>query len=260
MALTPQDIQSQQFHVRFRGFDVDEVDDFLEKVAEDYLTAIQENKQLKERLEEMKNELSSYRHQGKSFQKAFVSAQQMADEMMEKSEKQAADIVSRARQEAEQLQSEAQQEIMALERQLDQLKEQKNGIRDELRTTLTGYLERLDEVFDTTTATPTDSLTSRRILREDSDAASFLDDLGAEEEDEEDDLYEKVDLTDDFRLPDEDELPGFGTGPIYSQQETPDEGEEALPDIEGEMVFSLDDPLDDLTPDIKINDGESEER
>ena len=152
MALTPQDIQSQQFHVRFRGFDVDEVDDFLEKVAEDYLTAIQENKQLKERLEELKNDLSTYRHQEKSFQKAFISAQQVADEMMEKSEKEAADIVGRARQEAEQLLTGAQEEIVGLEKQLDQLKSRKNKIQEELRATLSGYLEQLNEVFDAETA------------------------------------------------------------------------------------------------------------
>ena len=35
MTITPQDIQSKQFHVRMRGFDVDEVDKFLEKVAEE---------------------------------------------------------------------------------------------------------------------------------------------------------------------------------------------------------------------------------
>ncbi len=48
--LTPENIQNQQFHVRFRGFDVDEVDAFLEKVAENYLVLIKDNEKLKEKL------------------------------------------------------------------------------------------------------------------------------------------------------------------------------------------------------------------
>lgn len=257
MALTPQDIQSQQFHVRFRGFDVDEVDDFLEKVAEDYLTAIQENKQLKERLEELKNDLSTYRDQEKSFQKAFISAQQVADEMMEKSEREAADIIGHARQEAEQLLAGAQEEIVGLEKQLDLLKSRKNKIQDELRSTLSGYLEQLDEVFEATAiedASPDSFSSVDESVSVDADDA-FPDPLAAEAE--EDDLYEKVDLTDDFRLPDEDELPEDSASSTFSMQE---KEEEPLPDLEGEMVFSLDDPLDDLAPDIRIGDGEPEER
>jgi len=53
MILTAQDIQSQQFHVRFRGFDVEEVDDFLEKIATAFQTVSEENHKLKDRLESL---------------------------------------------------------------------------------------------------------------------------------------------------------------------------------------------------------------
>lgn len=303
MALTPQDIQSQQFHVRFRGFDVDEVDEFLERVAEDYLTAIQENKQLKERLEEMQKDLSGYREQEKSFQKAFVSAQQVADEMTEKRKKEAEQILEDAKQEAEQLRTEARQEITELEKQLDQLSNQKNTIREELRATLTGYLERLDEGLDTSAPVGEDFASSPEAEENEKAEETFTEEMAAEQtgdeeevefvadtveiaessytpeadaaekeeddpffqniaaaqsDEEEDDLYEKVDLTDDFRLPEEDEFPGYGDEEksLFSMQENADSGE-ALPDLEGEMVFSLDDPLDDLAPDIKISDKDA---
>ena len=274
MALTPQDIQSQQFHVRFRGFDVDEVDDFLEKIAEDYLTSIQENKQLKERLEEMKKDLSTYRGQEKSFQKAFVSAQQIADQMKEESKKEAAEILEQASREAERLIADTHQEISDLEQQLDQLKAQKNAIREELRATLIGYLDRLNEVDEATAArTPSVEFESSSetdetenvledsfpedLANEETEEELTLDAADAEEEaDAEDDLYEKVDLTDDFRLPEEDELQDFGdeARAIYASQDK-EEAEDAMPDLEGEMVFSLDDPLDDLAPDIQIRDA-----
>ena len=51
MSLTAEDIQTQQFHVRFRGFDVDEVDAFLERVAENFVLLKDEKRQLKEQVE-----------------------------------------------------------------------------------------------------------------------------------------------------------------------------------------------------------------
>ena len=50
MTITAQDIQSKQFHVRMRGFDVDEVDKFLEKIAEEFLIITLENKQILEKI------------------------------------------------------------------------------------------------------------------------------------------------------------------------------------------------------------------
>ena len=54
MRITPMDIREQQFTVKmFRGFDVQEVDTFLEDLAEDYETLLKENQLLKEQLQAM---------------------------------------------------------------------------------------------------------------------------------------------------------------------------------------------------------------
>ena len=48
MRITPMDIRQQQFTVKmFRGFDVQEVDTFLEDVAQDYEALMRENTLLK---------------------------------------------------------------------------------------------------------------------------------------------------------------------------------------------------------------------
>ena len=51
MSITPQDILEQEFHVRFRGFDMAEVDAFLEMVAEHFSMLFDENRQLSEQLQ-----------------------------------------------------------------------------------------------------------------------------------------------------------------------------------------------------------------
>ena len=50
MRITPMDIRQQQFRVRFRGFDRQEVDTFLADVAEDYERLVKENALLKEQV------------------------------------------------------------------------------------------------------------------------------------------------------------------------------------------------------------------
>lgn len=237
--LTPQDIQSQQFTVRFRGFDIDEVDNFLEKVADDFLTLIQENKQLKERLEELSGHLKTYREQERSFQKAIVSAQQIVDTMKEQSRQEAKQIVDNAREEASRLMREAHAEVTAQERMLDEFKRQKQQIKHELRTLLQAYMQRLDE--DVEPDQPPSSQPAK---------AAPVQEEGIDP----DDLYQKIDI------PEEEYT--FSAEEAASDSLFPAAGDEdsvpALPDIGGEMLFDLDDPLDDLTPDIKIKDHPDE--
>ena len=262
MSLTPQDIQSQQFNARFRGYDMDEVDEFLERVADEMLTLIQENKQLRERIEGLKRDLSAYREQERSFQKAIISAQQIADEMKEKSGAEARRIVEEAKEEAAALLQQAHDEVAAVERRLDELRAQKSEIKEELRAMLTAYLARLDEEEPAAAAT----------RAEPSQAGPDASPPAAADEPA-DDLYEKIDLPDSF-LPvgeeaageekeEEEERTDDGEQPPMSLAEITAEGAEAaaveedeqvLPDLEGEMLFHLDDPLDDLAPDIKIKD------
>lgn len=235
-SLTPQDIQSQQFTVRFRGFDVDEVDNFLEKVADDFLTLIQENKQLKERLEELTGNLKNYREQERSFQKAIVSAQQIVDTMKEQSRQEAEQIVAKAREQAGQLTDEAQREVAAQERLLDEFKRQKQQIKNELRTLLQTYMQRLDEDAD-----PEPVAAAARPARAEAKKSEEVD---------LDDLYQKIDIPEEEYTFSAEEAAGDS---LFSMAD-PGEPATGLPDIGGEMLFDLDDPLDDLTPDIKIKD------
>ena len=41
MALTPLDIQNKSFSVKMRGYNQDEVDDFLDMIVRDYEEAVQ---------------------------------------------------------------------------------------------------------------------------------------------------------------------------------------------------------------------------
>lgn len=55
--ITPQDIHEQEFKSAFRGYDKDEVDAFLQAVADSYQAVIAESINLKDRLAQLENQL-----------------------------------------------------------------------------------------------------------------------------------------------------------------------------------------------------------
>lgn len=113
MTITPQDIQSKQFHVRLRGFDVDEVDKFLEKISEEFLVLSLEHKQAFERIDTLEKEIANYRNKEQGFQNAIISAQRISDEMQERSRRESEETLRNAKQEAAELTSKSQAEAGA---------------------------------------------------------------------------------------------------------------------------------------------------
>jgi cell division initiation protein len=254
MTITPQDIQSQQFHVRFRGFDVEEVDNFLERVAEEYLVLIEENRQLNEQIDTIKKEIDSYHLREKSFQNAIMSAQQIVEEMKLKSRREAEEILAAAQEEARQLNANANAEVAALEGDVERLKRMKTEAHQDLQQTLQRYLLLLGEgsvsgqsEVARTLANPADTMAAGE--KDQPPVVDFSD------------LYEKIDL------PDEEGSATVlgGQGRIAAREEEADglfkmggaEEEEipesTVPDLEGDMLFTLEDPLDDDGPAITFD-------
>jgi cell division initiation protein len=59
MTLTPREIQEKQFHDAFRGYNHEEVDLFIDQVAEAYETIFKENQTFNRRLEELRDQLNN---------------------------------------------------------------------------------------------------------------------------------------------------------------------------------------------------------
>ena len=59
MKITPQDIIEKEFRIKFRGFDMAEVDTFLEEVAENFLKLTEENIRLSEKVLALQEDMES---------------------------------------------------------------------------------------------------------------------------------------------------------------------------------------------------------
>ena len=76
MALTPLDIHNKEFSKGFRGYDEDEVNEFLDQVIKDYEILIREKKELEEQLNEMSDRISHFNSIEGTLNKSIVIAQE----------------------------------------------------------------------------------------------------------------------------------------------------------------------------------------
>jgi cell division initiation protein len=110
MSLTPQDIQQQKFKTKFRGFDVNEVESFLNEVAENLFALMQENTRLNERLAEVEKQYEQLLQEQREIQATIDSARSVADELKNKGRQEAEALVARAREEMKAKQEEIEHE------------------------------------------------------------------------------------------------------------------------------------------------------
>ena len=108
MSLTHEDIQQRKFKTRFRGFDINEVDSFLNEVAENFLALVQENNRLNERLAEVEKQYEHVLQEQRETQATIDSAQSVAD-----------DLKNKGRQDAEAFIAQASADIKAKQEELD---------------------------------------------------------------------------------------------------------------------------------------------
>ena len=80
--LTPVDIHNKEFSRSFRGFNQEEVDDFLDQVVNDYEMLYRDNHQMKKEIELCNKQLDQYHQLEKNLQDTLLVAQRTADEVV----------------------------------------------------------------------------------------------------------------------------------------------------------------------------------
>jgi cell division initiation protein len=109
MRISPQDIRQQQFTVKmFRGFDPQEVDAFLEDVADDYETLLKECQLLREQLATQEERQRGVSELEKALQDTLVTSQRLADEVKAAARRESDELRATATHEAELIVREAE--------------------------------------------------------------------------------------------------------------------------------------------------------
>src|SRR5918997_4154202 len=100
MELSARDIHEKQFHDAWRGYNQEEVDDFLDRVAEVVDVMRRENVAFHNRVRELEQALTTSRETEEMLKKTLVSAQQAAEEAIAKAKEKASALLADAQERA----------------------------------------------------------------------------------------------------------------------------------------------------------------
>ncbi|NSM74566.1 cell division protein DivIVA [Enterococcus faecalis] len=114
MALTPLDIQNKDFSTKMRGYNQDDVDDFLDQVTRDYEDALQKNRELEKSLKHAEEKLQYFNELKDALNQSIIVAQDTADKVKSSANKESEMIITSADNQAKETLVEAERKSNAM--------------------------------------------------------------------------------------------------------------------------------------------------
>jgi cell division initiation protein len=143
--LTPLDIENKRFSKTLKGYNVDEVDDFLDQLTEDYEKIYRENAELRDQVDESKKELEHYKGVEQTLQNTLIMAQTAADDIKASAQSRAEQIIREAQNDARKATEEISKEEFEISKRTEELKRQFNVYKAKMEALLISQLELLQD-------------------------------------------------------------------------------------------------------------------
>jgi len=144
MKITPLDIQQQQFKTRFRGFDIREVDAFLEQMADAFETLQKDNQNRSEAVRRLELEIQGYKKREETFKRALLNSQKVLDQMKDNARKSAELIIAEAEVKAEKILNKAHNRLAQLHQDIAELKRQRTQIEVQISSIIEAHSRLLE--------------------------------------------------------------------------------------------------------------------
>ncbi|WP_270172172.1 DivIVA domain-containing protein [Paenibacillus sp. SYP-B4298] len=145
MPLTPLDIHNKEFGRRLRGYDEDEVNEFLDQVIKDYETVIRENKELQNQVLSLQEKLNHFATIEETLSKTIIVAQEAADEVKHNAKKEAQLILKEAEKNADRIINDSLAKSRKVALEVEELKKQASIYRARFRTLVEAQLDLLGQ-------------------------------------------------------------------------------------------------------------------
>ncbi|GBF75488.1 putative septum formation initiator [Paenibacillus sp. 598K] len=145
MPLTPLDIHNKEFGRRLRGYDEDEVNEFLDQVIKDYESLIRENKELQNQLLAVQEKLNHFANIEETLSKTIIVAQEAADEVKGNAKKEAQLIIKEAEKNADRIINDSLSKSRKVSLEVEELRKQASIYRSRFRMLVEAQLEMLSK-------------------------------------------------------------------------------------------------------------------
>ncbi|HSU79737.1 MAG TPA: DivIVA domain-containing protein [Candidatus Angelobacter sp.] len=143
MSLTPLDIHNKEFTRGFRGYDEDEVNDFLDQIIKDYEALIRDKKSLEETVQKLEDRLGHFATIEDTLNKSILVAQETAEDVKQNATKEARLIVKEAEKNADRIINESLSKSRKIALEIEELKKEAKVYRTRFRMLIEAQLELL---------------------------------------------------------------------------------------------------------------------
>lgn len=202
------DIHNKEFSVKMRGYDQDDVNDYLDQIIKDYELLLKQKKETEKKLSFSEEKLKNYDEMHDSLNKSIIVAQDAADRLKEnavreadmikkEAESHATEVRKDAENHADQLLKEAVEKARKIEDETEDLRKQSRIFRQRLQLMIESQLELVkkeewDDLLQPPSSEQPETGTIKEVKKDleekDVDAASVT----PEEEISEDEIVETV--------------------------------------------------------------------
>lgn len=144
MKFSPSNIRNQEFKNVMRGYSKEEVDAFLQQIADNLDELQNENEKLKRDLESALEKINEFRRMDKSRQESLLKAQEAATRTLESAKKQTSLLVKEAELRAQKALESARVSANEMRNAVIRLREEKNLIVAKLKAIVNSQAQLLD--------------------------------------------------------------------------------------------------------------------
>ena len=216
--LTPQEVSDRAFQkASFGGYNMAQVDEFLDILTGDYSALFNENAVLKNKMKVLVDKVEEYRSTEEAMRKALMAAQKMADDLVREAEQKKAEILSRAESEVRNRRAGIDRELEAEAFRLKKAQQETAAYVDKVRALHAKeaeYLSQLEELVPPDTTPAPDPVEEKaaeiddnvqRLLAQAMEAAAAENLRARAEEDDERDMSDTAEFTPGLSPEEEDE-------------------------------------------------------
>lgn len=146
MKITAMEITNKEFRKSMRGYNADEVDEFLDKVAEDYEILYKENSTQKEKLSNIEEKINHYNKMESTIQNTLLLAQNAAEQARENAKKESELVIRSANDTAQKIIDKAHSDVIQINDEFDRIKQEFCKFRTKFRSFMESQLEMFDDM------------------------------------------------------------------------------------------------------------------
>lgn len=140
MAVKPVDVRRKEFKNSLRGYDANQVDDFLDEVADEFERSFSENQRMKDEISSLKGRLEQFEELEGAIREALVHAQQVARDLRRNANKEADLVVREAKEQAHRILADSSSRVERVQESYGVLQRAKQDFQNDFRHLLKSYL------------------------------------------------------------------------------------------------------------------------